>query len=288
MDNNINNDKDSRDDVRPDDLNEESAGAAEESAAENGDEKSGDEEKSSFSAEFEEKAGKVLRAVDTILDSNDKIRSVCKKMKRQVLFDDDEEEDEKVIFMNVGKRIVSYYSDRAGISGGMAGLPSMIPGIGIAIGLVGASAVDIVLMLKFEIEMSLCLCHLAGFDIDDERDRQLAYTLATVSSYDIMTNHDQAAASKSIIGAAFWDYSLRELSKHMIAMIAGILCMHFSKGLVRALPFVGVVVGASFNKIMTKRAGICCLDALWLRRHLISKGHSEDKDDPVYDAEILD
>ena len=90
MDNNINSDKDSRDDVKLDDMKEESAGAAEESAAENGDEKSGDEEKSSFSAEFEEKAGKVLRAVDTILDSNDKIRSVCKKMKRQVLFDDDE------------------------------------------------------------------------------------------------------------------------------------------------------------------------------------------------------
>ena len=248
-------------------------------------------ETSPFSEEVEKSAEKVLHAVNKIIDSNDKIRAVYKKLKLKALIkmDDDEEEDEKTVFMQIGKQIITHYSDRASISGGLSGLPSMIPGFGMVISLVGSSAVDIVLMLKFEIEMALCLCLLAGFDIDDERSRLLAYTLATASSKDILSNEEKALPSLSVVRSAFWDYSVRQLSKHIIKNIARILVFGFSKGLTNAIPFVGIAVGASFNKVMTKRTGLCCLDALWLRRHLATASHSDDpNDDIVYDAEILD
>lgn len=248
------------------------------------------EEESAFSAEIEEKAKKILSAVDRIVDSNDKIRSVCKKYKRQALIHaDDDDDDEKSIYMDAGKRIITHYSDRASVSGGVAGLPSLLPGMGTVIALVGTSAVDMVLMLKYEMEMSLCLCVLAGLDIDDERIRQLAYALAAVSSRDILNSRSEDVPSKSIVTSAFWDYSVRELSKHVIKTVTSILCLNLGKGLFKALPFVGVAVGASFNKVMTKRTGLCCLDALWLRRHTVNHGKSgEGTDDVVYDAEYLD
>ncbi|MBO4351511.1 MAG: hypothetical protein J6A01_11285, partial [Proteobacteria bacterium] len=232
-----------------------------------------------------------LSAVSRILDSNDKIRSVCKKYKRQALIntdDDDDDDDEKSIYMEAGKRIITHYSDRASISGGLASLPSMIPGFGTAVSILGASAADVVLMLKFEFEMALCLCHLTGFDIEEERNRQLAFALAIASSRDILTNKNEPVQSKAIVTSAFWDYSVRQLSKHLIKNIAAILYMNLSKGMVKALPFVGVAVGASFNKVMTKRTGLCCLDALWLRRHIAISSWQDDEDDTVYDAEILD
>ena len=247
------------------------------------------EKESSFSAEVEAKAEKILNAVSRILDSNDKIRSVCKKYKRQALLNtDDDDDDEKSIYMEAGKRIITHYSDRASISGGLAGLPSMIPGLGTAVSIIGASTADIVLMLKFEFEMALCLCCLTGFDIDEERNRQLAYALATASSRDILTNQDELLQSKTIVGSAFWDYSVRQLSKHIIKNITAILCINLTKGMIKALPFVGAAVGASFNKVMTKRTGLCCLDALWLRRHTAISLSSDNEDDVVYDAEILD
>ena len=246
---------------------------------------------SAFSEEVEKSAEKILHAVNKIIDSNDKIRALYKKLRLKALIrmDDDEEEDEKTLFMQIGKQIITHYSDRPSISGGLSGLPSMSPGFGMVVSLVGASAVDIVLMLKFEIEMALCLCLLAGFDIDDERSRLLAYTLATASSKDILSNDEKSLPSLSVVRSAFWDYSVRQLSKHIIKNIARILCFGFSKGLANAIPFVGIAVGASFNNVMTKRTGLCCLDALWLRRHLSATyGADDPNDDIVYDAEILD
>ena len=247
------------------------------------------ETESPFSAELEDKANKILLAVNRILDSNDKIRAVCKKCKRQaMLASDDDEDDEKAIYMDAGKRIITHYSDRASISGGLTSLPAMVPGIGTVATLVGTSAVDLVLMLKFEVEMSLCLCHLAGFDINDERNRQLAFALATVSSRDILANQNEEPHSTGIVQSAFWDYSVRQLSKHILRNITAILCLNLTRGMIKTLPFVGIAVGASFNKVMTKRTGLCCLDAFWLRRYLPAKQLAPENDDTVYDAEILD
>ena len=248
-----------------------------------------EETESAFSAELEKKAEKILSAVNRILDSNDKIRAVCKKYERKALIcAEDNDDDEKYLYMDAGKRIITHYSDRASVSGGLTGLPSMLPGMGTIVSLVGASAVDIVLMLKFEIEMSLCLCCLAGFDIDDERSRQLAYALAVVSSRDILSSRSEDVQSKAIVKSAFWDYSVRELSKHVIKTVMAILCMNITKGMFKALPFVGIAVGASFNKVITRRTGQCCLDALWLRRHTSSGPDNQAADDVVLDAEILD
>ncbi len=260
--------------------------ACDKEASQNGNDTS--ENESSFSADLEDKATKVLSAVNKILDSNDKIRSVCNKYKRRALIEVDEDcETEKDLFMEAGKRIITHYSDRAGITGGVTGLPSMIPGIGSVISLVGSSAVDIVLMLKFEIEMSLCLCHLTGLNIDEDRNRQLAYYLATASSREILSQNNNSQ-SHNIIKSAAVDYSVRELSKLVIKNITAILLVNLSRGMMKAVPFLGIAVGASVNKVMTKRSGLVCLDAWWLRRHLPIENASDNSDDIVYDAEILD
>ncbi len=238
------------------------------------------------STETTAKAEKVFHAVERLIDSNDKLISVCKKMKRAVLIGCDEDElDDKALYMKTGQKIVGHYSDMTCLTGGVSALPAVIPGIGNLATFVGGNLLDIVLMLKYEVEMSLCLCYLAGFDISEERNRHLAYTVACVSSYDILSGKSRTADGLAIVESAFWDYSLRQLSKYIITIISKIVCLNISKGIVRAIPFVGMIVGASVNKVMTKRTGLSCQDAIWVRRPRPDKDGRVDSQ--VFDAEII-
>ena len=247
-----------------------------------------------LSPELEEKAQKVIQIVEMILDNNSKIRDVVKIQKRRLLIEDDNDADElddpKTAFVKLGKKIVNYYSNKASVSGGVSSLPALLPGVGSLIGILGGSAADIAFMLKYEIEMTLCLCDAIGLDIDDEYIRKLAFTLAIVSSFDIMSHNSKTPDSVKIVASAFWDYSARKLSKHLITVLASILWLNASRGLVKAVPVVGVIVGASFNKLMTKRTGLSCIDALWIRRPELNNNpdQNNDYDDEVYDAELLD
>ena len=249
--------------------------------------------------EGERQASRVLRAVEVLVDSDEKITTVAKRKKCRVLLDaDDKDElplDEKTLFMRTGAEIIKHYSSRASVSGGVSGLPAMLPGVGSLVGFVGASALDLVYMLKFEVEMSLCLFHLAGFDISQERIRKLAITIVTVASSDVIKMKKEVD-TVSLMGAAFWDYSVRQLSRHLITTISRILVVSTSRQLVRALPLLGVVVGATVNKVMLNRTGNACLDALWIHRNQIEEenlrdgehGEKDGKSDTVYDAEFLD
>ena len=239
----------------------------------------------------EEKARKIVRVVESILEKNDKIREICRKQKNSALVDldedDEEDADEKQLFMLTGKKIVNYYTKRSSMSGGLSALPAAIPGIGSLATFLGGTLADVVLMLKFEVEMTLCLCHLAGFDIDNERDRQLAFTLASVSACQVMSGKNKTIEAASLVGAAFWDYSLRELSKYLITVIAKIICIQVSRGLVKAIPLLGAVVGASVNCVMTHRTGGTCLTVLWERKKLRKKAHVPTSNE-VFDADFAD
>ncbi|MBQ1267672.1 MAG: hypothetical protein IIY06_13125 [Proteobacteria bacterium] len=242
-------------------------------------------------------AERVLKAIEMLIDSDEKIIAVAKKMRRRVMMaaDDADEPtlDEKTLYMRTGAEIIAHYANRASISGGVSGLPAMLPGIGSLIGFVGTAAVDVVYMLKFEVEMSLALFWLAGLDIAQERIRKLAVMIVTVVSADILKNKKGDVDAVSLVEAAFWGYSVRQLSRHLITRISGILVVSLSRQLVRTLPVLGIVVGATVNKVMLRRTGNACLDALWVHRNTINvhdDGQTTEQagSDVVYDAEFLD
>ena len=275
------------DDMTMDDECQEHADASADSGAED------DEDK-----ENARQAARVLKAVEMLIDSDEKIMAVAKKKKCRVLMDADDKDElplgEKTLFMRTGAEIIAHYAKRASLSGGVSGLPAMLPGVGSLIGFVGAAALDLVYMLKFEVEMSLCLFHLAGFDIAQERIRKLAITIVTVASNDVLKTKKKEVDMAALIGAAFWDYSVRQLSRHLLTTISRILVISVSRQFVRALPLVGVVVGATVNKVMINRTGNACVDALWLHRNQIEAYQPKDGEpgadnsDTVYDAEFLD
>lgn len=182
----------------------------------------------------------------------------------------------------VAVRIIRSYSNRSAFAGGVTALPGLLPGGGTAVALIGGSLADMMLMLKHEVEMVLCLTHLFGYDIREERARWLGYTLATVNTYEATSGRNFFLDVAEAQLEALNKYTPRQLSKLVITVLGKYALLSSSRAFVRALPVVGVVVSAATNKLVMSSVGWRSVDALHRLRNA-------EADDPrtVVDAEVL-
>jgi uncharacterized protein (DUF697 family) len=209
---------------------------------------------------------RLLSAVERILSNDADL--IARAERHLVEIPLREAESEDAWRARVGAALVSDFSTRSAISGGAAALPSLVPGVGSLISLVGGSLADMALMLKFEVEMTLSLLHLHGYDITNKRERQLAFLLASVGTYDARSGQNYLLDLARAQGTAIWNYTPRQLSKAVLSVMAKVAVLSLSRSLVRVLPVVGVVVGASANKVLTRQVGRRCMDELVRRRQL--------------------
>lgn len=61
-------------------------------------------------------------------------------------------------------------------------MPVLLPGVGTMATIVGTMSVEVVFMMKTEVEMCLALLYLFGGDLEDPSQRQMAFLLAAVST----------------------------------------------------------------------------------------------------------
>jgi uncharacterized protein (DUF697 family) len=181
----------------------------------------------------------------------------------------------------IGGQLIDLYSTRSAISGGATALPGLLPGVGSAIALVGGALVDVALTLKYEVEMVLSLTYLHGHDIRDERERWLAYVIAGVRVYEAESGRNYLVDLVDAELDALPRYASRELFKLAGVIFGRLLLRSATKGLVKTLPLIGVVLGASTNKSLTTTGGCGCVDALERR----AKTTATD-DAPIVDAEV--
>lgn len=181
----------------------------------------------------------------------------------------------------VAGRIISTFSTRSALTGGISAVPALLPGGGTAVAVVGGSLADMTLMLKYEVEMALCLTHLYGHDIRHEKGRWLAYALAAVHTYEIKQGDDYVKDMVNTQIEALMKYTPRQLSKIVVTVLGKLALLALSKNLVKALPLVGIVVSASANKLLTSSVGWRCVEALV--RHRDSEG---DQEKDVVDAKV--
>ncbi len=222
---------------------------------------------------------RLLSAVERLIEDVDSLVARVERMRREADLPPGEHDDIRVGAL--ASKIVSSYSNRSALSGGLTALPAIIPGVGTVTALVGGALADVALMLKFEVEMALSLTHLYGFDVRNDRERQLAFLLASVSTYEASSGRnffvDVAAAETT----AIWNYAPRQVSKLLLTAFGRMALIGLSKGLAKALPFVGIAVGASVNKVLTSRVGQRCISELGSRRRQAARCADEP---PVVDA----
>lgn len=207
---------------------------------------------------------RLLSAVERIVDDPENLIAVVGEAERRVRREPDGADD--AWRQAVADELVSNYSTWSAVSGGATALPAALPGLGTLVATLGGTLADMCLMLKFEVEMALCLTHLYGWDIRDERERQIAFLLASVGTHDARTGGNFIGDLAQAEWEAIWKYTPRQVSKHLVTVMAKLALSGASRSLVRALPLVGVGVGAAMNKVLTRRVGGRCVAELRRRR----------------------
>lgn len=190
--------------------------------------------------------------------------------------------DEAKTTAEAAAEVVRHFSNLSAISGGATALPAMLPGIGTAVALTGGALTDVAFLLKFEVEMALVLTHLHGFDIRDEKERELAFLMASVSTYEAQGGRNFFVDIAEAQGVALANYAPREVSKVLLVTLAKLATSGVGKGLARAVPLLGIAVGASFNKVLTRRVGQRCIVELSERVKTAPASGSDD----VVDAKV--
>ena len=232
-----------------------------------------------MSEDKQEQAGrKLLTAVERIVEDPDEIVARVEAFRKEV----EAGVDEEATLLAVAHRIVRHFSNRSAFAGGATALPALLPGAGTLIAALGGTLADAGFMLKYEGEMALSLTHLYGFDIRREKERQLAFLLASVGTYDAQSGRNFFVDLAEAEGTAIWNYAPRQVGKYLISVMAKLVLISTSKGFVKVLPFIGVLVGGSTNKVLTTRVGQRCIDELSRRRRLAP----EETEAEVVDAEF--
>ena len=224
---------------------------------------------------------KLLSAVERIVEDPDSLAASVEKLERENPSAEDRDPDAHT--RSLAERLVSSYSTKTAISGGVAALPAFLPGAGTLVAFLGGGLADLGLMLKFETEMAMALTHLYGFDIRKEKERQIAFLLASVSTYDAKDGRNYFADLIEAEGTAIWNYAPRQISKLLLTAMGRFALMSVSKGFLRALPVVGVVVGSAANKVLTTNVGNRCISELERRRRL-----EREEQEPVVRSRVQD
>lgn len=207
----------------------------------------------------------LLTAVERLVDDRGNLIAQVENAKYDLLPEADDQEWAGL--ERVAGRLIAVYSTRSAVAGGIGAVPAVFPGGGTVVSLVGGSLVDMTLMLKHEVELALCLTHLYGYDIQLEHERWVAYALAAVNTYEASGGRSFVRDLADAQIEALSKYTPRQLTKLVATIMGRIALTSISRRFLRLVPFVGIVVGASANKVLTTAVGWRCAEALARRRH---------------------
>lgn len=224
----------------------------------------------------EAKGRQLLTAVERLVASSDTIREAVLVADARAKARAPEATRTKDTLRELtAKELIRSYSNRAAIAGGATAVPALIPGLGsLAAGVAGTFA-ELAYLLKTEVELCLAMSHLYGFDIDDPKERQLAFLLASVGTYDAGGKNFFADIVKAE-GVAIWNYAPRTIGKYLLKVMTALALTYIWRGFLKMVPILGIVIGTGVNKVLTQRVGERVMADLRTRRDLMkAEGRAE-------------
>lgn len=198
-------------------------------------------------------SGLMLRAIQAIAMPPQDVESLVNQYRSR--FEKRAELDDEAR-LECGQAIVRRFSKLAASAGAATALAGVVPGIGTAVALLGGTATDLAVTLKWQVDMCACLIHLYGYDLGNPEAQHLVFALAFLGA---LENAGQGAAVK--LGSKAGVKALRGLLKGPALVFVKELLKKVGitftrKALEKAIPFgVGVVVGGSSNYLLTRFIG---------------------------------
>ena len=197
----------------------------------------------------------LLKAIEIILADPAHIKREALKLKerhQKKFFDLPEDK----INAKVAKKIISNYSYLTAFIGGASALTGVIPGLGTVIASFGGATADAALTMKYQIEMTMALATVYGYDIEVEEQKRICLIVAGLGAI-----NEGAKKGGAQVGAkAFVKMTQRYLRGATLQAVKEIFkrvgITFTRKAAEKAIPFgVGVIIGFSANKGLTWYVG---------------------------------
>lgn len=156
----------------------------------------------------------------------------------------------------IAKRIIGRYSKLAATAGAATALPSVIPGVGTAVAVVGGGITDLALALKLQIDMCTCLVELYNAEFSDEDKKHLAFVLALAGSVEQLAANGGKAAVQKVAQKLVYQYLKGPALITIKQLFARASIVFTQKAMAKAIPAgVGVVFSGSTNYVLTTIVG---------------------------------
>ncbi|WP_369165077.1 hypothetical protein [Streptomyces sp. AFD10] len=156
----------------------------------------------------------------------------------------------------IAAKIIGRYSKLSAVTGAVTAAPSVIPGVGTAVAVLGGGITDIAAALKLQIDMCMCLVEVYETELSDEDKKHLAFTLALAGSVEQMASKGGKAAVMKIAEKLVYQY-LRGPALVTIKQLFKRVSITFTqKAMAKAIPAgVGVAFSSSTNYVLTTVVG---------------------------------
>ncbi|WP_333763000.1 hypothetical protein [Streptomyces sp. IBSBF 2390] len=156
----------------------------------------------------------------------------------------------------IAAKIIGRYSKMSAATGAVTAVPSVIPGVGTAVAILGGGATDIAVALKLQVDMCMCLVEVFETELSTEDKKHLAFTLALAGSVEQMASKGGKAAVQKIAEKLVYQY-LRGPALVTIKQLFKRVSITFTqKAMAKAIPAgVGVAFSSSTNYLLTRVVG---------------------------------
>ncbi|MEU0949111.1 hypothetical protein ABZ379_41510 [Streptomyces canus] len=156
----------------------------------------------------------------------------------------------------IAAKIIGRYSKMSAAAGAATAAPSVIPGVGTAVAILGGGAADVAVALKLQVDMCMCLVEVFETELSAEDKKHLAFTIALAGSVEQMASKGGKAAVQKIAQKLVYQY-LRGPALVTIKQLFKRVSITFTqKAMAKAIPAgVGVAFSSSTNYVLTRVVG---------------------------------
>ncbi len=156
----------------------------------------------------------------------------------------------------VGDKIIDHYAWLAAASGGATALAGVVPGIGTLAAMLGGGLADVTMSMKFQVDMTMCLAEVYGWDLDGEEANHLSLLIAASGAIEKFGG-DAVTRVASKAGVSMLRQYLAGSALVVARELFKRIGITFTRAaLQKAIPFgVGVAVSSAVNYGLTQFVG---------------------------------
>lgn len=218
----------------------------------------------------------LLSAVQAVAISPEKAAKIVAQYRKAARKTNREASDAEIEEL-VSKKIVNKYSSYASLSGGIAALPGIIPGVGTVAAMVGGGMADTTACMKIQIDMTMLLATNFGWDLNEHDAMYMTILIAVIGSLEKMgVGVGAPVASKA--GVKMLQQYLKGATLIAVKEFFKRFGITFTrKALEKSIPYgVGVAAGSGLNYALTQYVGFEAVKCFTIERQM--REHPEPSD----------